>query len=130
MYDNAAAVHLYRIAQEAINNAIKHGQASQITLSLSSANGQILLSVKDNGKGLPKANGTHKPSSGMGMRVMNYRAAMIGAAVQVESPADGGTLVKCTVQNTRPSLAPKKTGKKPTAKARDAAPAEPELAST
>lgn len=129
MYDNAAAVHLYRIAQEAINNAIKHGQASQITLSLSSANGQILLSVKDNGIGLPKANGSHKPS-GMGMRVMNYRAAMIGANVQVESPNEGGTLVKLTVQNTRPNVVPKKTGKKPTTKSCAAAPAEPELAST
>jgi PAS domain S-box-containing protein len=129
MYDNAAAVHLYRIAQEAINNAIKHGQASEIILSLSSANGQIVLTVKDNGKGLPKANGSHKPSGGMGMRVMNYRAAMIGANVQVESPDDGGTLVKCTVQNARPSLAAKKPAKKGAAKSRASEPVpEPELA--
>jgi signal transduction histidine kinase len=130
MYDNAAAVHLYRIAQEAINNAIKHGQASQITLSLSSANGQILLSVKDNGVGLPKANGSHK-ASGMGLRVMNYRAAMIGANVQVESPSDGGALVKCTVQNNRPNQAPKKPAKKTSSKSRaNQAVAEPELASS
>lgn len=127
MYDNAAAVHLYRIAQEAINNAIKHGQASEITLGLTAANGQIILTVKDNGSGLP-TNGNHK-SSGMGMRVMNYRAAMIGASVQVENVSDGGALVKCTVQNTRPNQQPKKSGKKPTPKSRASEPAvEGELA--
>lgn len=127
MYDNAAAVHLYRIAQEAINNAIKHGQASLITLGLTSANGQIVLSVKDNGKGLP-TNGSHR-ASGMGMRVMNYRAAMIGANVQLENVAEGGTLVKCTVQNVRPSLQPKKPGKKTGSKSRATEPAvEAELA--
>jgi signal transduction histidine kinase len=129
MYDNAAAVHLYRIAQEAINNAIKHGQATEITLGLTSTNGQIILTIKDNGVGLPKANGSSK-GSGMGMRVMNYRAAMVGANVQVESPGDGGTLVRCTVQNTRPNVAAKKPAKKAGAKSRAAAEPEAELAST
>jgi PAS domain S-box-containing protein len=127
MYDNAAAVHLYRIAQEAINNAIKHGQASEIRLGLTSANGQIVLTVQDNGSGLPK-NGHHKPS-GMGMRVMNYRAAMIGANVQLETPSDGGVMVKCTVQNVRPNQQPKKAGKKNAPKGRAAEPeVEAELA--
>ena len=128
MYDNAAAVHLYRIAQEAINNAIKHGQATQITLGLTSTNGQIILTIKDNGVGLPKTNGAK--GKGMGMRVMNYRAAMIGANVQVESPGDGGTLVRCAVQNNRPNLAAKKPAKKAGAKSRAAAEPQAELAST
>ena len=125
MYDNAAAVHLYRIAQEAINNAIKHGQASRIILSLTSANGQIVLAVKDNGCGFS----ANQKSSGMGMRVMNYRAAMAGANVQIESVPEGGALVKCTVQNTRPNRPPKKSARKPSPKSRDSEPAEePELA--
>jgi PAS domain S-box-containing protein len=128
MYDNAAAVHLYRIAQEAINNAIKHGHASEIALGLTSANGQIVLTIQDNGSGLP-TNGNHKPS-GMGMRVMNYRAAMIGANVQVENLSDGGALVKCTVQNARPNPQPKKAGKKAGQKLRAGEPEfERELAS-
>src|SRR3954468_4450562 len=127
MYDNAAAVHLYRIAQEAINNAIKHGHASEITLGLTSANGQIILNIQDNGSGLP-THGNHK-TNGMGMRVMNYRAAMIGANVQVENLPEGGALVKCTVQNARPNQPPKKPGKKSASKARATEPAvEAELA--
>jgi PAS domain S-box-containing protein len=125
MYDNAAAVHLYRIAQEAINNAIKHGQASKIDLGLTSANGQIILSIKDNGIGV--ANNGNK-SHGMGMRVMNYRAGMIGASVVIDAPSDGGTMVKCTVQNKRPEPAQKKPGKsnsRPTPKN-----PKPELAAT
>lgn len=120
MYDNAAAVHLYRIAQEAINNAIKHGQASRIEIGLNSANGQILLTIRDNGIGLPQ---NHK-SSGMGMRVMNYRAAMIGANVQVENLPEGGAFVKCTVQNVRPTQAAKKPGKKAAPKAQATEPVE------
>ena len=116
MYDNAAAVHFYRIAQEAINNSIKHGQATKIDLGLISANGQIILTIKDNGIGV-KNTGT-KPN-GMGLRVMNYRAGMIGATVQLDSNPDGGTIVKCTVQNKRPEPAtkkPSKNGTKPSPK--------------
>jgi PAS domain S-box-containing protein len=125
MYDNAAAVHLYRIAQEAINNAIKHGQATHIDLGLASANGQIILTIKDNGIGLT-SNGS-KPN-GMGLRVMNYRAGMIGATVQIEAQPEGGTMVKCAVQNKRPEPAakkPSKTGTKPSPKN-----SKPELATT
>jgi hypothetical protein len=65
----------------------------------------------------------------MGMRVMNYRAAMIGANVQLEPVPEGGTLVRCTVQNNRPNQPAKKSGKKPTPKGRATARAEePELA--
>jgi hypothetical protein len=66
----------------------------------------------------------------MGLRVMNYRAAMIGANVHIENLPEGGALVRCTVQNNRPNLQPKKSGKKPTPKPRAAEPAEePEFAS-
>src|SRR6185436_12336348 len=76
--DPAASTHLYRIAQEAANNAIKHGHATKIDVSLTRdpASGTIVLSVGDNGIGFqqPPA-ATHK---GMGLHTMNYRAAMIG----------------------------------------------------
>jgi signal transduction histidine kinase len=114
MYDNAAAVHLYRIAQEAINNAIKHGQATRIDLGLTNVNNQIVLTVKDNGIGVASngsGNGNSHKSQGMGLRVMNYRAGMIGATVLVETNPDGGTLVKCTVPNNRPAPPVKKGGK-------------------
>jgi PAS domain S-box-containing protein len=123
MYDNAAAVHLYRIAQEAINNAIKHGQATRIQIGLTSANGQIILTVKDNGAGLPSGG---QKSHGMGLRVMNYRAAMIGANVHIENSPEGGALVRCAVQNNRPAPPSKKPVKiKPAVKqsAKDAEPA-------
>ena len=100
VYDNAAAVHLYRIAQEAINNAIKHGEARKITVELAAMNAQVILTVTDDGCGLPKGVGKAR---GMGLRVMNYRAGMIGANVTIESPPEGGTVVRCVVQNDNPS---------------------------
>lgn len=113
MYDNSAAVHVYRIAQEAINNSIKHGGATKIDMAFNSQNGQILLTIKDNGKGI-QPNG--QKSTGMGLRVMNYRAGMIGATVSIDPAPEGGTIVKCTVQNASPqrsTAAPRRTRKKP-----------------
>ncbi|HYE31157.1 MAG TPA: PAS domain-containing protein [Methylomirabilota bacterium] len=94
VYDNAMAVHLYRIAQEGVNNAMKHGSAQTISIGLSNPNGQILLTVKDDGCGVPK---DFDAAKGMGLRVMNYRAGMIGASVTVENSPEGGCMVKCVV---------------------------------
>jgi PAS domain S-box-containing protein len=101
--DNNTALHLYRIAQEAINNAIKHGKAQRIVIRLLRGGGSVSLSVKDDGVGLPK-NDTKR--NGIGLRVMNYRAGMIGASLSIESPQAGGTLVSCHVQNGEPSKGP------------------------
>src|SRR6185436_14466993 len=73
--DNNVATHLYRIAQEATTNAIKHGQAQRIEIRLSSAPGQITLTVSDDGVGLQAG---ARPQKGMGLRIMNHRAGMIG----------------------------------------------------
>jgi signal transduction histidine kinase len=94
--DNAVAVHLYRIAQEATTNAIKHGKAKKIWIDLSQKNGAVILQIKDNGIGLSKGNGKTK---GMGLRVMQHRARMIGGTVEVEPGRDGGTVVTCTLRN-------------------------------
>lgn len=96
VYDNAAAVHLYRIAQEAVNNAIKHGRARNIVITLRTAPNQVELIVEDDGVGLPKSSAK---TSGMGLRVMKYRAAMIGAAITVGPGRDCGTQVHCVMPN-------------------------------
>jgi PAS domain S-box-containing protein len=93
--DQAVATHLYRIAQEAVSNAIKHGKASSIEISLSNTNDKILLAVTDNGIGLasPVQGGT-----GMGLRIMQYRAGIIGAMLLVQAQAKGGTRIVCFLQ--------------------------------
>jgi PAS domain S-box-containing protein len=98
--DAAASIHLYRIVQEAINNAIKHGKATHLSLSVKAGEkGTSILVLKDDGCGLPKVKSG--PGRGMGLRVMNYRASMIGGSVTVESPPEGGTVVTCAFPNGR-----------------------------
>jgi two-component system sensor histidine kinase NreB len=90
--DNAVATHLFRIAQEATSNAVKHGSASNIEIELDRSPTELMLSIADDGRGFtPREN-----SSGMGLRIMSYRAGMIGGAVEVESKKDKGTKVVCT----------------------------------
>jgi PAS domain S-box-containing protein len=96
LFDKAVATHLYRIAQEAVTNAIKHGRASAIEIKLSNTNGKALLAVKDNGVGFKQSPSS---SAGMGLRTMQYRAGIIGAALLVQSQAEGGTRVLCFLQN-------------------------------
>ncbi len=92
----ATATHLYRIAHEAVTNAVKHGKAAAIELSLSCLNDKIVLSVSDNGVGMsaPAA-----PASGMGMRTMQYRAGIIGAVLLVQTKAGSGTRIVCFLPN-------------------------------
>lgn len=93
--DPSTAIHLYRIAQEAVNNALKHGQPKQIRISLGDLGESIELRVEDNGRGFtPPAPG----SNGMGLRVMQYRAGLIGATLEFDSAPRQGVLVTCTVR--------------------------------
>lgn len=87
-------IHLYRIAQEAIVNAAKHANARQIVLSLSSVNGRLTLIVRDDGAGIGK---DPVNPDGMGLRIMEYRARMIGADFRIQTPVGGGTEVVCVV---------------------------------
>ena len=84
-----AATHLYGIAQEAVNNATKHGKAKQILIGLTAVNDRITLTVKGDGLGLPKS---LAESNGMGLHIMNYRARMIGATLDVRRDGDAGNL--------------------------------------
>jgi PAS domain S-box-containing protein len=89
---NSAATHLYRIAQEAINNAIKHGKASRIVISLQCSGDGVVLSVADNGSGFPPE---LKATAGMGLRIMKYRAGMVGATLEFRRANGRGTVVSC-----------------------------------
>jgi PAS domain S-box-containing protein len=88
-----AAIQLFRIAQEAVHNALKHAGAKQITIRLASVNGDTVLSVMDDGIGLPSG-GINEPK-GMGLRIMQYRARMIGATLDIRNGANGGAIVTC-----------------------------------
>jgi PAS domain S-box-containing protein len=100
IHDHAAATHLYRIAQEAVSNAIRHGKAKRIVISLRRVGDRNELRVKDNGKGLPK---DVTKATGMGLRIMRYRAAIINGSLLVQADPDGGMSVTCSIQN-RPNL--------------------------
>jgi signal transduction histidine kinase len=86
------ATHLYHIAQEAVNNAIKHGRSGRILLSLGREDGAGILTVEDDGVGLATPPARHP---GLGLRIMNHRAGMIGGSLEVRSGAVGGTVVRC-----------------------------------
>ena len=101
--DPAAATHLYRIAQEAVTNAIKHGKAGRIEIFLTNTNGRLLLSITDDGLGFRSQ---PQSATGMGLRIMQYRAGMIGAALLVQAQAGGGARIVCFLQNS-PSPAAK-----------------------
>jgi signal transduction histidine kinase len=87
-----ANMHLYRIAQEAISNSIRHGHAKNIRLDMENNAGEIILTVTDDGVGLPA---DARSGSGMGLRIMNYRAGMIGAHLRIQRLPAGGTRVTC-----------------------------------
>jgi PAS domain S-box-containing protein len=90
--DLIKSTHLFRIAQEAVTNAIKHGKASQIEISLGTTTDQLILTIRDDGKGFQPQQETGK---GMGLRIMQYRAATIGATLLVQRQTAGGVAVVC-----------------------------------
>lgn len=99
--NNTTATHLYRIAQEAVNNAVRHSQASEILILLDDRDGHFVLEVCDNGTGFDAPATTRTAQTGeapgMGLRIMEYRASLIGGRLQIERQATGGTAVKCEV---------------------------------
>ncbi len=100
--DNLAATHLFRIVQEAVHNAVRHGRPKAITITLENRGERMRLCVHDDGKGIAAAPQTH----GMGLRIMGFRANMIHAGVKIRTPEDGGTVVEiCLSDNTAPPLA-------------------------
>jgi len=88
--ERGVATHLYRIAQEAISNALKHSNARNIVLRLEAGTEGLTLTISDDGVGLPP-----KIPGGMGLRTMAYRASVIGATFRVERQVPCGTRVTC-----------------------------------
>lgn len=93
---NVVATHLYRIAQEAISNAARHGRANKIVVALSRTDKETTLRITDDGTGLPP---TTARSDGMGLRIMKYRAEMIGASLTIGAAKNGGTSLVCTLRS-------------------------------
>lgn len=91
--DHSAALHLYRIAQEATSNAIRHGESSRIQISLRLIRSGLKLTIRDNGKGVAHDGGRR----GMGLHIMLYRATMIGGSLRVNRAESGGTEVVCLI---------------------------------
>jgi PAS domain S-box-containing protein len=90
--DGNVATHLYHIAQEAITNAVKHGQARNILVRLSAFDGRGILVISDDGKGLVEPVGNH---GGMGLQIMRYRADMIGGTLEIRCDKKQGTTISC-----------------------------------
>ena len=94
VHDNAVATHLFRVAQEAVSNAIRHGKAKRIVVDLAIAGGELCLTVTDDGVGIAQTAGDGK---GMGIQTMSYRAKMIGGTLTVRPGTKGGTVVTCVL---------------------------------
>jgi signal transduction histidine kinase len=98
IHDNALAIHLYRIAQEAVVNGIKGGKASRVHLALHDRGATALLSIADNGTGF----GNAPAPPGMGLKIMEHRARMINGELRFRSRRAGGTLVTCAFPTGAP----------------------------
>jgi signal transduction histidine kinase len=95
IHDTVTAGHLFRIAQEAVGNAIKHGKAGNILIRLDASEEATVLSVKDDGVGLPEP---LPKNHGMGLRIMAHRSGMIGGVFNARRDEAGGTLVTCELR--------------------------------
>ena len=101
--NHAVATHLFRLAQEALSNAVKHGQATEISIHLKADPGRVYLGISDNGSGFAPGKTV---SGGMGLHIMKFRASMIGGTLTIERNAQGGIIVMCTAPNPANSSTP------------------------
>jgi PAS domain S-box-containing protein len=97
--DRVAELHVYRIAQEAVTNAIRHGQAKRVLIRLEERKGYIVLTVKDNGSGIPEK---IPEKRGMGLAIMRYRANALGGVLRIGRNSDHGTSVICSFPRPAP----------------------------
>jgi signal transduction histidine kinase len=97
--DPRLATQLYRIAQEAVTNVVKHAEARTISIQIGSESGVVTLRIADDGVGIRNA---ARKRDGMGLRIMQYRATSIGAHLTVEPRPTGGTVVTCTLREMPP----------------------------
>jgi len=95
--DTTVAVHLYRIAQEAVNNAVKHGKATDIKIVLLQGEDTSVMTIKNDGLGFPKE--FEAKNTGIGLQIMDHRVDLIGGSLDIHAAEDGGTIVTCTFPN-------------------------------
>ncbi|XZE19755.1 chemotaxis protein CheB [Pirellulaceae bacterium SH449] len=97
--NSVVATQLYRIAQESLNNALKHGQATEILIALKQQEGMNALEIRDDGVGFDTQHIPQPLSDGVGvgLRIMEYRAGIIGGELQISSRIGSGTTVRCTI---------------------------------
>lgn len=96
-WDASRTTHLFRIAQEAVSNAARHGHAKHVSISFVSGGGYIRLRIADDGVGFGKPAG---PDSGMGINIMRYRARIIGGTLEIKSTPGEGVEVVCSIPVT------------------------------
>ncbi|HVV73448.1 MAG TPA: PAS domain S-box protein, partial [Verrucomicrobiae bacterium] len=101
--DSGVIGQLYKVAQEAVTNAIKHGKANRVNISLTNGDNRLKLVIQNDGLPFPDL---RSDATGMGLRIMNYRANLIGAALDIRAKGNTGTVVTCSV----PLEAKNKTG--------------------
>jgi PAS domain S-box-containing protein len=94
--DNATATQLYRIAQEAITNALKHGATTHVEVRLERNDGRLILRIADHGVGIATAS---EKVEGLGLKIMRYRAECIRATLTIEATAESGTVVVCILRD-------------------------------
>jgi len=99
--DNTTALNLYRITQEAANNAIRHGKAKHLAISLTSDEKTLCLSICDDGCGFTGIDTDHPSTPGMGIKIMQYRAKELGAKLEILARKEGGTEVRLKTQITK-----------------------------
>jgi two-component system CheB/CheR fusion protein len=91
--DSFTASHLYRIAREALHNAVKHAKARRITIQLTNSD-KLTLSVRDDGVGIDES----KLKMGDGLQIMRHRAGLIGASISIDSDRGRGTVITCSLE--------------------------------
>jgi PAS domain S-box-containing protein len=101
--DKTAALHVYYIVREAVNNAVKHSGAKSIEISFTSNGDMITFSVQDDGRWLDRADSPRKGDQhrGLGLSLMQYRADMIGASFELRKSDRGGTVISCSFRNRK-----------------------------
>ncbi len=102
VFDNEKAIHLFRIAQEALGNALKHSQAKSVTIALENDGDMCSLRISDDGVGFIPKTGERQ---GMGLSIMQYRARMISGDLEIRANQPTGTVVSCTIGESKRNLA-------------------------
>ena len=105
--DETAATHLYRIAQEALTNVIRHSLATEVRIQLDTTKDELQLKIEDNGRGFMQY--PPEGANGLGLKIMRYRAQMLGGDLVLEAAPHGGALVRCSCPLTQSAFGERST---------------------